>query len=159
MPGLRDIKVERTPLGTCRLFVDENGMRLPSRLVSEGTLRVLGLLAITHPLRPLTFVGFEEPENGVHPRRLGMVARLLGDAAEQGPTQFLVNTHSPILPEHFQDVPGASLIHCRKEGRRTVFSPFTTTGPLLASREIEAALDGESPSPFRDRIVRGDFGG
>lgn len=158
IPTLRGLDIERTTQGFLRLVVDEAGMPLSSRLISEGTLRVLGLLAITNPLKPLSFVGFEEPENGVHARRLAMVAQLLIGAAERGSTQFLINTHSPILPEYFVDVEAARLVHCRKEGRRTIFETFKSQGPLFQQDEFEAALDDE-PSTFRDRLVRGDFGG
>lgn len=156
VPTIESVEVVRTPQGLVRLEIDEGGLRLPSRLTSEGTLRVLGLLAITNPLRPSSFIGYEEPENGIHPARLKLVADLLTNSANRGTAQFLVNTHSPVLPEYFMDVEGASLIHCRRSRRQTVFESFMTSGPLLAESEIEAALD-EGSTRFRDKVVRGDL--
>ena len=158
IPGVESIDVERTKEGFVRLTVDEAGRSLSSRLISEGTLRILGLLAVTNPLDPLAVVGFEEPENGVHPRRLSIVARILSEAAERGNTQFIINTHSPVLPEYFLDSSNARLVACRKDGRATVFEAFDTEGPLFQPQEIEAALD-EPQTPLRDRLIRGDFGG
>lgn len=157
VPAIDRIDVERTAHGLVRLEVDERGIRLPSRLVSEGTLRVLGLLAVTNPLEQLSLVGYEEPENGVHPSRLATVARLLVTAADRGHTQFIINTHSPVLPELFLEVESAMLLSCRREGRKTRFVPFKSPGPLLAEQQIERLLQDE-PTRFRDRVLRGDFG-
>lgn len=155
--GLDQLDVERTEQGLLRLMVHERGMPLSSRLISEGTLRVLGLLAITNPLEPMSVVGYEEPENGVHPSRLSVVARLLEEAASRGATQFILNTHSPVLPEHFQFVDRAGLIRCWKRGRATQFERFEEAQTLMAGPAIEHAL-GEAPvSSLRDRIVRGDL--
>lgn len=157
VPSLETLDVERTDEGLLRLSVKEDGMPLSSRLISEGTLRVLGLLAVTNPLRPLTLVGYEEPENGVHPNRLSMVARFLEEAASRGETQFILNTHSPVLPEYFQFDREASLIWCRKEERRTVFEPFDLGGTLASAGAIEQALDEEETSSLSQRLVRGEL--
>lgn len=152
------LEVERTSEGYLRLLLNEDGIAVPSRLMSEGTLRCLGLLAITNPLSPLRFVGIEEPENGIDPQRLAFVARLLTSAVDRGSTQFLVNTHSPVLPEYFLGDESAGLLHSRKVAGRTVFEAFEAAGPLY-EEEIRAALEDRPITPFRDRIVRGDFGG
>lgn len=159
IPSLSGLEVTRTKQGFVRLVVRESGMPISSRLMSEGTLRVLGLLAITNPRSPLSVVGFEEPENGIHPRRLSAVARILEQAALRGQTQFIVNTHSPILPTLFegsnnQDV---ALVACRKDGRETIFEHLKT-GPLLLPTAVVDALEDE-PSSVGERILRGDFGG
>lgn len=68
---------------------------LSSRSISEGTLRLLALCAIAANPWPGRLVAFEEPENGVHPRRIGVVADLLTSLARKGRTQVVVSTHSP----------------------------------------------------------------
>lgn len=157
VPGVDDLDVHRTEEGLVRLAVREHGMPLSSRLISEGTLRVLGLLAITNPMEPLSVVGYEEPENGVHATRLSLVSRLLINAAERGDSQFLVNTHSPVLPEMVQVDPHARLIRCWKEGRVSRFEELREAGTLRGEEAIEEALE-EPATPLRDRIVRGDLG-
>lgn len=149
------VRVEPDKSGLLRLEVDEAGVPMSARVVSEGTLRILGLLAITNPLEPLSVVGYEEPENGVHGDRLSMVGRVLLAAAERGPTQYLVNTHSPVLPEYFVGQPGARIIRCSKVGRETRFEPLDDRN-LFSGLDIEEGLD-EPPSSFSQRLVRGDF--
>lgn len=158
IPSIDGIDVERTNEGFVRLIIKEQGMPISARIASEGTLRVLALLAIANPLEPVSVVGYEEPENGVHPRRLAVVADLLRTAVKQGETQFLVNTHSPVLPELLEPDTRSTLLRCFREQRKTRFERFSTSGPLLREQELSDALD-ESETPFRDRFVRGDYGG
>lgn len=150
LPGMGDLRLETLPEGLLQLRINEEGTSFPARLISEGTLRILGLLAITNPMASSTVVGYEEPENGVHPRRLKMIAELLSNAASER-MQILVNTHSPILPEYFED---ESLVICRRRGRHTEFQPFTSMGPLMRRQDIEDAFE---ETPLSERIIRGDF--
>jgi predicted ATPase len=155
VPGLEGFDIERTREGFLQLRVFEDETPFSARVVSEGTLRILGLLAITNPLSPTTVIGYEEPENGVHPRRLKLITDLLENATQSG-KQLIVNTHSPQLPEHFSQ---ALLLICRKEGRVTTFTP---SGPLFQELEVEEAVGEEERgemTPLTDRILRGDFGG
>ncbi len=152
LPDVQRLDVERTPEGFLRLEVFEDEVSFSARVISEGTLRILGLLAITNPLAPTTVIGYEEPENGVHPRRLQLIAELLQTAATEG-KQILVNTHSPKLPEYFQ--PG-SLVVCSKENGATTFVPLQDHGPLFRPGQIEQALEETS---LMERVLRGDFGG
>ena len=48
-------------------------------------------------------VGFEEPENGVHPRRIQLIAELLKTQETLRQTQYIVTTHSPVLPDFLAD--------------------------------------------------------
>lgn len=84
-----------------------------SEVVSDGTLRVLALLAMLHDPRHRGLVCFEEPENGIHPARLGalievlrrMVTRAdLSHYEEDTPlNQMLLNSHSPVVLSHLVD--------------------------------------------------------
>jgi len=152
LPSVDGLDVERTEEGYLRLQVFEGGVPFSARVVSEGTLRIIGLLAITNPVSPTAVIGYEEPENGVHPRRLQLIAELLKGAAEQG-KQILINTHSPTLPECFAP---ESLIACSKEKGKTSFTPLVSLGPMFRREQIEKALDETS---LRERVLRGDFGG
>ncbi|AGY56942.1 AAA family ATPase [Gloeobacter kilaueensis] len=154
LPQIEKLDIERSADGLLRLTVQENGIHYSARVVSEGTLRLLGLLAITNPMTPASVVGYEEPENGVHPRRLALIARLLIGAGQRD-TQFIVNSHSPVLPEYFDDI---NLIMCRRLSGQTVFEPFDSLGNLYRKEDIEKALEDE-PLPLSSRLVRGDYGG
>jgi predicted ATPase len=70
-----------------------NGARVPSWLVSDGTLR---LLALTIPAYLKQFTGvllIEEPENGIHPKAIETVIQSLSSIYD---AQVLIATHSPI---------------------------------------------------------------
>ena len=152
LPDIQRLDVERTPDGYLRLLIFEEGVPFSARVISEGTLRILGLLAITNPLAPTTVIGYEEPENGVHPRRLQLIAELLKNAADAG-KQVLINTHSPKLPEYFEP---NSLIVCRKKERKTTFVPLANWGPLFLPEQVQKALE---ETPLMERVLRGDFDG
>ena len=153
VPSANGIDVSVNPLGEVELRIIEGQTAVPARIVSEGTLRMLGLLALVGAKEPPALVGFEEPENGIHPRRIRMVAELLKSRAQGGKTQFLVTTHSPLLPDL---LPDESLFICSKQDGRTTISRFSTWGDLHRSRAIGDALDKEGSS-VSERILRGDF--
>lgn len=68
LPQIDGIDVDVNDLGEVELRLREAGIPVPARVLSEGTLRILGMLALTGAEEPPSLVGFEEPENGVHPR-------------------------------------------------------------------------------------------
>ncbi len=155
LPDVDGIEVEVSSLGEVELFLKERGVSIPARVLSEGTLRMLGLLALIGAEDPPSLVGFEEPENGVHPGRIGLIADFLRTRMDIGVTQYIVTTHSPILPDL---LPDSSLFAARRINRNTHIGPFTTWGPLGQSQDIGRALEGlESVLPVSDRIIRGDF--
>ncbi|MFH1010846.1 MAG: AAA family ATPase [bacterium] len=147
LPTDARIEVEHMKEGLVGLRLSENGLWFSARLISEGTLRLIGLLAAIHPKNPATMIAFEEPENGVHPVRLEIISEVLKNAVKYG-KQIMITTHSPILPKFF-DV--ADLFICSKEKNQSTIRPYSEWGPLFRNHTIESALD--------DRILRGDFGG
>jgi len=147
LPRLTDLDIQKTEKAELFLKITEDGASYSNQLISEGTLRVLGLLAILSPITGSTTVGYEEPENGVHPRRLQTIAELLKNAAS-GERQILVNTHSPILPTYFTD---KELLVCKRINGTTGFVPFSSFGELFKKGEIYRNLE--------DQIIRGDYGG
>ena len=155
MPNVDGIEVDVSDIGEVELRLQENGVAIPSRVLSEGTLRMLGLLALTGVANPPSLVGFEEPENGVHPRRIQLIAELLKTRSGIGPTQYIVTTHSPILPDM---LPNDSLFPVVRTGRCTQISPFATWGALWRKGDIAYALDDmQEQLPVSERILRGDF--
>ena len=157
VPNIEGIEVEVNTLGEVELRLIESGIPIPARVLSEGTLRLLGLLALPGAKEPPSLIGFEEPENGIHPRRIQLIAELLKTRASFGETQYIVTTHSPLLPDLVVD---KSLYICRKEGGMTRMEPFSTWGPLGREKAIDEALvDEEEPEKLTvaERMLRGDF--
>jgi predicted ATPase len=95
LEDIRDIQTVERPEDRHRYMVVEytNGAKVPSWLVSDGTLR---LLALTIPayLQDIdgTFL-IEEPENGIHPRAMETVLQSLSSIYGG---QVLLATHSPV---------------------------------------------------------------
>lgn len=156
MPNIDGIEVEVSDLGEVELRLKERGIAIPARVLSEGTLRVLGLLALAGVKDAPALVGLEEPENGVHPRRIQLIAELLKTRATLGRTQYIVTTHSPILPDL---LPDEALFVVRRIDGKTCIDQFSNWGPLARKEDIEHAFD-ESPGerlPVSERLLRGDF--
>ncbi|MEO8110322.1 MAG: AAA family ATPase [Ginsengibacter sp.] len=83
-----------------------------SRVLSEGTLRILLLSALKYDESHSGLLCFEEPENGIHPFRMKNMLRLLKDLttdftreddSELPLRQVLINTHSPLLVKEYFD--------------------------------------------------------
>ena len=155
IPDVDGIEMDISDLGEVELRLKENGIAIPARVLSEGTLRLLGLLALTGTDTPPSLVGFEEPENGVHPRRIQLIAELLKTRSSIGQSQYVVTTHSPILPDL---LPDDSLFATRRIDRQTKIDSFLTWGPLARRNDISTALDDQqSTLPVSKRVIRGDF--
>ena len=155
MPNIDGIEVEVSDLGEVELRLKEGGVAIPARVLSEGTLRMLGLLALTGVDEAPALVGFEEPENGVHPRRIQLIAELLKTQDTLQQTQYIVTTHSPILPDLLAD---SSLFVTNRIDRKTRIEPFSTWGPLGRRDDLSQVLcDEEDGLPVSTRILRGDF--
>ena len=155
MPNIDGIEVEVSDLGEVELRLKEGGVAIPARVLSEGTLRMLGLLALTGVDEAPALVGFEEPENGVHPRRIQLIAELLKTQDTLQQTQYIVTTHSPILPDLLAD---SSLFVTNRIDRKTRIEPFSTWGPLGRRDDLsQVVCDEEDGLPVSARILRGDF--
>jgi hypothetical protein len=98
-PHIESISAETAfsnPVGIS-LRVYEKNMGWPMELwdLSDGCLRFLCLAtALLNPMPP-SFMAFDEPEAGLHPRLLPIVADMIKTASER--TQVLITTHSPDL--------------------------------------------------------------
>ncbi|MCI0487315.1 MAG: AAA family ATPase [Blastocatellia bacterium] len=153
VPSVTGIDVGVNNLGEVELKLLEGKTPIPARVLSEGTLRILGLLALGGAKEPTALLGFEEPENGVHPRRLSLIAEMLKTRARGGNTQLIVTTHSPVLLDF---ISVESLFVCRREQGRTRIEPLSTK-PLWKDHDIDKALNAEDGIPVSERILRGDF--
>ena len=104
--------------GTVQVFLREKNLRhsVPATRLSDGTLRFLCLISILcHPSTP-PLICIEEPEIGLHPDILPIIAELLIEASHR--TQVIVTTHSDILVDALSHVPEAVLV-CEKESNAT----------------------------------------
>ncbi|TVQ95355.1 MAG: DUF2813 domain-containing protein [Deltaproteobacteria bacterium] len=70
-----------------------SGLKVPSWLLSDGTLRMLALTVIAYTPPP-GLVLIEEPENGIHPQAIETVIQSLQSVYD---AQVFLATHSPIV--------------------------------------------------------------
>lgn len=81
----------------------DDGQEFSSRVLSEGTLRMLALCVLEYDDKHTGLLCFEEPENGIHPFRLKAMVHLMRDLStdfmdvEAPLRQVIVNTHSATL--------------------------------------------------------------
>jgi predicted ATPase len=162
IPGVEGMDVDlNKERGELEISIVQDAIRYPIRVISEGTLRVLALCALcVNPWHP-ALVAFEEPENGVHPRRLDLIAEMLISLATQEATQVVVTTHSPrfcdaVWKRQRECGEDIALVAVRRRGGKTLFSRFDTAGPLF--REGDLMRDLTSPTEdgvFEALIMRG----
>ena len=129
--GRLDVDLD-TKRGTLDIQIEQDGTVFSSRVVSEGTLRVLALCAIAVGASG-GLVAFEEPENGVQPQRLDRIAELLASVARRAGAQIVVTTHSPgftaaILERARADDTDIGLFSVGRQRNATVVKPLKDFG-------------------------------
>ena len=88
-------------------LIDKDGKIYSSRVLSEGTLRILALCILEQDEAHTALLCFEEPENGIHVHRIAAMAQLLERLSndfsiEDLPLrQVIVNTHSHVLVNYY----------------------------------------------------------
>lgn len=108
---VQDVRVERddTRRAFQLILTNTNGQEFPAASLSDGTLRFIALSVLERDPEASGLFCLEEPENGIHPERMGVMMRLLADMAtdakekvdEDNPLQqVIVSTHSPIVVAH-----------------------------------------------------------
>lgn len=119
--GIRVDRDEKRKLLTL-MMADLQGLELPASSLSDGTLRFLALAVLEMDQEETGLLCLEEPENGIHPRRIRTMLDLLQEISVDpteavGPEnplrQVLVNTHSPAV---VAEVPEGSLLFAETGG-------------------------------------------
>lgn len=139
---------------------DAPGPSFDAALMSDGTLRTLGLiLAVFQRPRPSVLV-LEEPESTLHPGALGVVLDLVRMASET--MQVVVTTHSPDLLDakwiedhHLRVVTwesGSTRVRSIAGGaRRALQEGLMGAGELLRANALEPLEDEDALPPASDR--------
>ena len=130
-----------------------DGKEYTSRVLSEGTLRLLTLLVLEQDIKHTGLLCFEEPENGIHPFRIKTMVELLNDLStdfsdtEMPLRQVIVNTHSPKLVDEvynkFRNDSNTSIQFTRMTNR--TISKNNKKINLQISRIIPVEMDYELP--------------
>ncbi len=116
--NVKGIRVDPDPVRRAYsiLVADHSGNEIPARGLSDGTLRFLALSILEQDPLVTGVICLEEPENGIHPKRLPAMIALLKEIAvdtqepcgDDNPLrQIIINTHSPSV---VSEVPDDSLV-------------------------------------------------
>ena len=125
VPGFDSFSLDLPKSGTVQLAaVLEGGRKVSSDRMSAGVRALIFYLTLAYRPDAPDVVLIEEPENGLHPRRLGEVMgllRLLTEPKADGRrTQVILTTHSPFLLDHVRPDEDQILIFQRQpDGSRT----------------------------------------
>jgi len=125
---------------------DKNPWRFEAMNMSDGTLRVFGLLLAIYQTGDPSVVGIEEPESTVHPAVAEVIVDLLMGASTH--RQVLVTTHSPDILD-YKDLPiealrivgmekGETFISGVKEETKEILKEnLYSAGELLSKNELK----------------------
>lgn len=96
LPDLVDIETVEREDDRHRYLVlcYEGGLRVPSWMASDGTLRLIALTLIAYLPDIQGVYLIEEPENGIHPQAIDTMFQSLSSVYE---AQVLLATHSPVI--------------------------------------------------------------
>jgi predicted ATPase len=92
---------QRSHLIVGHRVADAKVLAFPLAQESEGFRRVLAHLIALYQMPPRQTLVFEEPEKGIFPGALSMLAEYFKAAADAGRSQVILTTHSPELLSHF----------------------------------------------------------
>jgi predicted ATPase len=102
--------------GTQRLWIQQtDGEMFDAGHVSDGVLFFVALAMHAIDATPGSVLFVDEPEQSIHPRRLGEVVEFFRRIVDEYQCQFVVATHSPILLNQFRDEPEAIVLFRRGE--------------------------------------------
>lgn len=101
---------------------------IPAWMLSEGSRRIVAILALLVRRPRPTFLCIEEVENGLDPWTLKTLLRHLQSAADDG-VQVVLTTHSPWLLDW---VPMDSILHVRRIQGNSEYMQFAEEEDVLA---------------------------
>ncbi len=160
IPSVEELTIELDERrGTLNLSVRQSGIEFSSRILSEGTLRVLALCAITVNPWMGSLIALEEPENGVHPRRLELIAQLLLSLTEQPGRQVIIATHSPLFVDAVlkakRPPSEVRLLNVHLKENNTIIEPFDLS-PMFQQEEMSNVLESVTDDgTFQSSLLRG----
>lgn len=117
--GYKGVKT-RVKDGRVRLYLEIEGLAdpLPAERISDGTLRFLCILAALGSTPAGSVLCFEEPETGLHPDALPLIADAIDELGED--KQVVIATHSADLVDMFSSRPDKVVV-CERDSRGSHF--------------------------------------
>jgi len=96
--------------GAVQLYLHESGLTspVPATRLSDGTIRFMAMLALLFSPTPPPLLCVEEPELGLHPDAVSLLADLIVEASTR--MQLIVTTHSEALVSALTDYANSVLV-------------------------------------------------
>jgi len=151
--------------GTMQLALQWRSSRTPHYCdtLSDGTLRFLFLLTILASPEPPPLIAIDEPEVGLHPSMLSIIAEYAVAAAER--TQVVISSHSPEFLDCFTDCEprvtvfhwedGRSHLYNLPDGKLKKWLELYRLGQLFTSGELDVlTLPEVEPLPDAEERFR-----
>jgi len=176
VPGILKIEIDNDQERRRYIIraITQDNRSFSSRVLSDGTLRMLALATLRNDPENQGVLCFEEPENGVHPFRLKKLVELLRGLAsdfsdatqiEEPLRQLLINTHSPVLVSQLVNLDSTSDdISYKIDVAKELLFAYTTTQlepeisdqrlrvtrmvPLKSSGQLVLRLDEEPEKSY-----------
>lgn len=141
---------------------DREGKEYSSRVLSEGTLRILALCILEEDDKYRGLLCFEEPENGIHPSRIKTMAALLNALStdftiEDIPLrQVIINTHSTLFIREISkslDDACLSLYFAKMVNRILMVNGAKSTLSASVVYPVPRELDQRLPFPDQEQRI------
>ncbi len=129
VPYIKNISPERILTYTTLKFTEQDSkLEFRAQQMSDGTIRLLGLLAILRQVVPPSVLIIEEPENAIHSYAVKVFVEIAKEVSvsEKLPIQIFLTSHSPsvvdsvLSPESIIDVPTQGFVSKRRAGSSTI---------------------------------------
>lgn len=111
--GVHDLDISVESNGV-KIFLQEGEFTIPAVRLSDGTLRWICLLVILLNPEPPPLICIEEPELGLHPDMISILADLLREASKK--TTLIITTHSDLLIDALSETPEAVVVVEKENG-------------------------------------------
>ncbi|MBC8204272.1 AAA family ATPase [bacterium] len=148
IPGFLGVKIKESDDGRHFISIkeDSNPEGFPPNAISDGTIRLLGMMLIMRDPNPPDIICIEEPENNLHPHLLEILVDEFRTASKN--VQVIVTTHSPYFIDKCR--PSEIFIIDKKDGESMISLPHkwmqgkvpALKGRTLGEQWYEGVLGG-----------------
>lgn len=117
--------------------------------LSDGILYFLAFLCAVNQPYPPPVLLIEEPEKGIHPRRIQEVMDLLFALSEERNVQVIVTTHSTFVLDQFSDIPENVSVF---ENHNSIITVRNLKNDIIAELDSNFEKQGYSKEDFTNSL-------
>jgi len=140
VPGIASVEYKALGQRETIEFKQDVGTEFPwsfsALSMSDGTLRVLGLLLSVYQTRTPSVLVVEEPEATVHPAITELVIQVLKSASSD--RQVIATTHSPDILD-YKEIDESSILVVSKQRNETIVAPLAGSSRIAIRRHLYTA--------------------